>query len=214
MQHARAHSTRTLQYCMCAPTASCSISRGITLHSNKQTSIRCPAQHHTTMSQPPHRHSCHTTRTLTREFALPWRIVAAHCSRPPCCAENFFGAEITVWGCSDPSGKHFTYDNQTGAIKGASNPDCLAAGLAGQAIQFKTCNESDPMQVLYSVCLFVCLVVCLFASLETLMFFVCAFLRLTIVNEIVLLFLRSPHTPCNDEHVLPSCYSKSKHSQG
>jgi hypothetical protein len=165
-------------------------------HQSRHHTAFAASSHHTTMSQPSHRHSCHTTRTLTRELVLPWRIVAAHYSRPPCCAENFFGAEITVWGCSDPSGKHFTYDNQTGAIKGASNPDCLAAGLAGQAIQFKTCNASDPMQVLYS--LFVCLFVCI--SGNTHIFCARLLLRLTIVDELVHLFVRSPHMPCNGEH--------------
>eukprot|EP00038_Savillea_parva_P005821 m.160162 g.160162 ORF g.160162 m.160162 type:complete len:316 (-) comp11906_c0_seq1:118-1065(-) len=64
---------------------------------------------------------------------------------PPCCLENFFGSGITIWGCSDPSGKTFSFDNSTGQIK--SQGGCLTAGAVGSPIEVRPCNMSNMDQM-------------------------------------------------------------------
>lgn len=63
---------------------------------------------------------------------------------PPCCIENFFGGSLTIWGCSDPSGKKFSYNNQTGQIM--SQGGCVTATHDGANAGTKPCNASDPAQ--------------------------------------------------------------------
>lgn len=40
---------------------------------------------------------------------LHHRRVGNPLNSPPCCLENFFGGGISIWGCSDPSGKKFSF---------------------------------------------------------------------------------------------------------
>mmetsp|Transcript_21514 Transcript_21514/g.56090 ORF Transcript_21514/g.56090 Transcript_21514/m.56090 type:complete len:320 (+) Transcript_21514:135-1094(+) len=63
---------------------------------------------------------------------------------PPCCLENFFGGSITLWGCSDPSGKKFSYNNMTGQI--TSQGGCLTAGAPGSAVNTRPCNATNADQ--------------------------------------------------------------------
>merc|ERR1712080_43051 len=61
-----------------------------------------------------------------------------------CCLENFFGSYPTIWGCYDPSGKKFTYDNTTGLIRGSGK--CLSAGRIGGFATMESCNSVDSKQ--------------------------------------------------------------------
>jgi len=64
----------------------------------------------------------------------------------PCCLENFFPNSATIWGCSDPSGKTWKYDNPKGSLTGESG-SCLAASGEGRETVMVPCNSHDINQV-------------------------------------------------------------------
>jgi len=69
---------------------------------------------------------------------------AANCNDgSPCCVENFFGGSPTIWGCSDPSGKNFQYDDASGHL---INGGCITAKGVNAGATIVACSPGEPNQ--------------------------------------------------------------------